>query len=68
MEQDEKILTELSILVRGNGTKETGLVHRTIKLEQKFHDISIKLTVVVVLLLILISVQTPALLAGIKGI
>lgn len=66
MEEDEKILTELNILVRGNGSKETGLVARTGKLEGSFHKIEKKLTVVVVLLLILISVQAPALMAGLR--
>ena len=67
MEKDEKTLTELNLLVRGNSSKETGLVYRTGKLEEKFHNISIKLTIVVVLLLILITVQAPALMAGLRG-
>lgn len=66
MEDDEKVLTELNILVRGNGSKETGLICRTGKLEDNFHKISIKLSVIVVFLVVLISVQAPALIAGIR--
>ena len=67
MEEDEKTLTELNILVRGNGTPETGLIHRTGELEKKFYKISTKLTVVVVLLMVLIAVQAPGGQADVPG-
>ena len=68
MDEDEKILTKLDLIVRGNGNKEMSLVTRIKKLEDNFHKISLKLTVVVLLLLILISVQAPALMVGLRGI
>ncbi len=68
MDEDEKMLTQLNLIVRGNGDKGMSLVTRTQKLEDNFHKISIKLTIVVVLLLILISVQAPNLMAGLRGI
>ncbi len=63
----EEILTKLRIAVFGNGNEEMSLVTRTKKLEDNFHKTSIKLTVIMVLLLILITVQAPALMAGIRG-
>lgn len=66
VEQHKEDLTKLNLIVRGNGDKEMSLVTRVKKLEDNFHKISLKLTVVVVLLMILISVQAPALIAGIR--
>ena len=63
----EEILTKLRIAVFGNGNEEMSLVTRTKKLEDNFYKTSIKLTVIMVLLLILITVQAPALMAGIRG-
>ncbi len=67
MNEQEDLLTRLRIAVFGNGNEGGSLIKRVPKLEEHFHKISIKLTVVVVLLLILISVQAPALLAGMRG-
>ncbi len=63
----DELLTKLRIAVFGNGNEEMSLVTRTKKLEDNFHKTSIKLTVIMVLLLILITVQAPALMAGIRG-
>ena len=64
MEKDKKTLTELNILVRGNGSK--GLVKKVETLEEKFNKISIKLTVLIVLSSILITAQAPYLMAGLR--
>ena len=66
VEQHKEDITKLNLIVRGNGDKEMSLVTRVKKLEDKFQKISLKLTVVVVLLSILITVQAPALIAGIR--
>ena len=64
-EKEHDILTKLDLIVRGNGSK--GLVKKVETLEEKFHKISNKLTVVVVLLAILIAVQAPTLMVGLRG-
>ena len=67
MEQEEDLLTRLRIAIFGNGDKKVSLVERVGKLEEDFRKTSTKLTIVIVLLLILITVQAPALMAGIRG-
>ena len=63
-EEEDDLLIRLRTTVFGNGSK--GLVTKVDSLEDNFHKISLKLTVVVVLLMILITVQAPALLAGLR--
>lgn len=65
MENEEDLLTRLRMAVFGNGSK--GLIIKVDKLEENFQKISLKLTVVMVLLMILITVQAPALLAGMRA-
>lgn len=65
MNQEEDLMTRLRIAVFGNGQK--GLVNKVEILEEKYNKISSKLTVVMVLLMILIAVQAPALMIGLRG-
>ena len=65
MDEKEDLLTRLRIAVFGNGQK--GLVKKVEILEEKYNKISSKLTVVMVLLMILIAVQAPALMVGLRG-